>query len=148
MSSVNGVPEGYHSVQPYLMFESSVAAIAFYAAAFGATERLCMKGADGRVGHAEIQVGDCCIMMADENAAIGAFGPAHYGGSAVSLLIYTADCDAMYRQALTAGAQSVREPADQPYGDRMCGIKDPFGYTWHIATHIRDVSKEELEQIR
>ncbi|NYF80109.1 VOC family protein [Granulicella arctica] len=147
MSSVSAIPEGHHSVQPYLIFKDTVAAIAFYVKAFGATEKLCMKGPEGRVGHAEISIGDSRIMMADENAAMGAFSAEHYGGSPVSLLIYTEDCDAMYAQAVAAGAASLREPADQPYGDRMSGVKDPFGYQWYIATHILEISKEDLERI-
>ncbi|MGI8990777.1 MAG: VOC family protein [Bryobacteraceae bacterium] len=144
--SVKPVPDGYHSIQPYLMMVGVAEAIEFYKKAFDATERLCMKQKDGRVAHAEIEIGDSCIMMADENASMEAFAPAHYGGSPVSLLIYTKDCDAMYRQAIAAGAKSVREPADQPYGDRMSGVSDPFGYKWWIATHIKDLSKEELEK--
>ncbi|HEX4022507.1 MAG TPA: VOC family protein [Acidobacteriaceae bacterium] len=144
--SVKAIPDGYHSVQPYLIFNGAAEAIEFYKKAFGATERLCMKGPDGRVGHAEIEIGDSCIMMADEHPQIGAFSPTHYGGSPVSIMIYAKDCDAMYRQALAAGAASQREPADQFYGDRMAGVKDPFGYQWYIATHIKDVSKEELEK--
>jgi PhnB protein len=128
------------------MIDRAAKAIEFYKKAFGATERLCMKQPDGRVGHAEIQIGDSCIMMADENPQIEAFAPAHYGGSPVSLLIYTEDCDRMFRQAIAAGAKSEREPADQFYGDRMAGVQDPFGYKWFIATHIKDVSKEELEK--
>ena len=143
--TTQGIPDGYHSVQPYLMFDEAAKAIEFYKNAFGASERLCMKKKDGRVGHAEIQIGDSCIMMADESAEMDAFPPVHFGGSPVSLLIYTEDCDAMYRQALEAGAKSVREPADQPYGDRMAGVLDPFGYKWWIGTHIKDLSKEELE---
>ena len=144
--SVKPIPDGYHSVQPYLMINGAAKAIEFYKKAFGATERLRMKQPDGRVGHAEIQIGDSCIMMADENPKIEAFAPAHYGGSPVSLLIYTEDCDQMYHQAIAAGANSVREPTDQFYGDRMAGVQDPFGYSWFIATHIKDVSKEELEK--
>jgi PhnB protein len=145
--AVKTTPDGYHSVQPYLQFNGAAEAIEFYKKAFGATEVLCMKQKDGRVGHAEIQIGDSRIMMADENAEIEAFAPPHYGGSPVSLLIYTEDCDATYRQALAAGAKSVREPADQPYGDRMSGVQDPFGYKWWIATHIKDVSTEEMEKL-
>lgn len=144
---VKPIPDGYHTIQPYLMIDGAVEAIEFYKKAFGATERLCMKQKDGRVGHAEIQIGDSCIMLADENAQMEAFAPGHYGGSPVSLLIYTEGCDAMYHQAIAAGAKSVREPADQPYGDRMAGIRDPFGYQWYIATHIKDLSKEELEKL-
>lgn len=143
---VKPIPDGYHSVQPYLMIDGAAAAIEFYKEAFGATERLCMKQPDGRVGHAEIEIGDSCVMMADENEQLQAFSPTHYGGSSVSLLIYSEDCDALYRRAIAAGAKSEREPADQFYGDRMAGVLDPFGYKWFIATHIKDVSKEELEK--
>ncbi len=144
--SVRPIPDGYHSIQPYLMFRGAAKAIEFYKKAFGATERLCMKREDGLVAHAEIQIGDSCIMLADENAEIGAYAPAHYGGSPVSLLVYSVDCDATYKQAIAAGAKSEREPADQFYGDRMAGVEDPFGYKWFIATHIKDMSREELEQ--
>ena len=144
--TVKPIPDGYHSVQPYLMIDGVAKAIEFYKKAFGATERLCMKQPDGRVGHAEIEIGDSCIMMADENPEIKAFATTHYGGSPVSLLLYTEDCDAMYKRAIAAGAKSEREPADQFYGDRMSGVLDPFGYKWFIATHIKDVSKEDLEK--
>jgi PhnB protein len=144
MSTPNPVPAGYHSIQPYLMLKSCTEAIAFYAKVFGATERLCMKSADGRVGHAEIQIGDSVIMMADEHPQIEAFSPEHYGGSPVSIMVYVEDCDATYNKAVAAGAKSLREPSDQFYGDRMSGVLDPFGYKWWIATHIKDVSSEEL----
>jgi PhnB protein len=145
VSEVKPIPEGYHSVHPYLIFKRSPEAIAFYVKAFGAEEKLRMQDAKGQVSHAEIQIGDCCIMMADEVPHMDAFCPEHYGGSPVSLLIYTEDCDAMFKQALAAGATILREPADQPYGDRMSGVGDPFGYKWWIATHIKDVSLEELQ---
>ena len=123
---VKPVPDGYHSVQPYLIFDGAAKAIEFYRQAFGASETLCMKGPDGRIGHAELQIGDSIIMMADENPQMQAFAPPHYGGSSVSLLIYTEDCDAMYKHAVAAGAKGMREPADQFYGDRMAGVEDPF----------------------
>jgi PhnB protein len=144
--AVKPIPDGYHSVQPYLILNGAAKAIEFYKKAFGATERLCMKQPDGRVGHAELEIGDSCVMMADENPGMEAFGPAHYGGSPVSLLIYTEDCDRLYHQSIAAGAKSEREPADQFYGDRMAGVRDPFGYRWYITTHIKDVSKEDLEK--
>lgn len=144
--AVKPIPDGYHSIQTYLMIDGAAKAIEFYKKAFGATERLCMKQRDGRVGHAEIEIGGSVVMMADENAAIHSYAPPHYGGSPVSLLLYTKDCDAMYKRAIAAGAKSEREPADQFYGDRMAGVVDPFGYKWFIATHIKDVSKEELEK--
>ena len=140
MSQVKAIPDGYHSIQPYLMFKNCAEALVFYAKAFGAKEKLRMPNPDGRIGHAEIQIGDSIIMMADEAPQMEAFSIEHFGGSPVSLLIYTEDCDALYKQAIEAGATSMREPTDQPYGDRMAGIRDPFGYRWYIATHIKDVN--------
>jgi PhnB protein len=146
MSHVKPVPDGYHSVQPYLHYRNCADAMAFYAKAFGAEEKLRMAGGDGRIVHAEMRIGDSCIMMSDEFPAMDALSAEHYGGSPIGLMIYTEDCDGMYARALAAGATSTREPADQFYGDRVSGVKDPFGYRWWIATHIRDVSKEELEK--
>lgn len=145
MASVKPIPDGYHSVQPYLIVKGAADAVDFYKQAFGAKERLRMTK-DGRVQHAEIEIGDSCVMLADEHPEIGARSPEHYGGSPVSLMVYVADCDAVYAKALAAGAKNEREPADQFYGDRMAGVVDPFGYKWHLGTHIRDVSKEELER--
>ena len=140
------IPDGYHSVQPYLYLKNASDAIAFYAKAFGATERMRMANKDGRIGHAEINLGNSCIMMADENAAIGVYSPQHYGGAPMSLMIYVEDCDVIYQRAIAAGATSLREPADQFYGDRMAGVADPFGFDWYIGTHIKDVSLEEMKQ--
>ena len=140
------IPDGYHNVQPYLYFKNSAEAIAFYTKVFGATERMRMPGKDGRIMHAEISIGDSCVMLADENAAVGAYSPEHYGGAPMSLMIYVEDCDTTYKQALAAGAKSLREPADQFYGDRMAGVSDPFGFHWWIGTHIKDISMEEMMQ--
>ena len=145
--SAKPIPDGYHSIQPYLMFQDTRAAIDFYQRAFGAKERLCMKSSEGRIQHAEVEIGNSVLMMADENAAIEAWSITHFGGSPVSFLIYTEDCDAMHQRALAAGATSTREPADQPYGDRMAGVRDPFGYRWFLATHLRDLSQEELQAL-
>ncbi len=142
---VKPIPDGYHSIQPYLIIDNAAAAIDFYKKAFGAKERLRMER-DGRIGHAEIEIGDSCVMMADEHPEIGAYSPKHYGGSPVSLMVYVTDCDAVYKQALAAGATSDREPVDQFYGDRMAGVVDPFGFKWYLGTHIKDVSVEELQQ--
>jgi PhnB protein len=144
MALVKPIPDGYHSVQPYLMFKNCNEAIGFYRKAFGAREKFRMPDAQGRITHAEIEIGDSTIMMADESPQMDAFSVEHYGGSPVSLLLYTENCDALYNQAVTAGAKGIREPADQPYGDRMSGIADPFGYKWWIATHIKDVTVEEM----
>ena len=130
------IPEGYNFVQPYLMFVNAREAMEFYAKIFGATEKLCMTSPEGRIVHAEMTIGNSVVMMADENPAIEAYAAPHYGGSPVSLMIYVEDCDETYAEALAAGATSVREPADQPYGDRMAGILDPFGYKWWVAHSI------------
>jgi PhnB protein len=144
MPTPKSIPDGYHSIQPYLMLDNCAEAIAFDARAFGAHERFRMPGKNGRLSHAEIQIGDSVIMMADESPEMEAFAVKHFKGSPVSLLIYTEDCDTMHRQALAAGAKSLREPADQPYGDRMSGVQDPFGYKWWIATHIKDVDFTDM----
>jgi PhnB protein len=144
MPQVKPVPDGYHSVQPYLIFKDAAAAIAFYVEAFGATEKFRMASPGGGIAHAEILIGDSTIMLADEAPQMDAFSVEHFGGTPISLLIYTADCDAVYAQAMAAGALSLRAPEDQPYGDRMSGVRDPFGYKWYIATHIEDVSHQEL----
>ena len=133
MTQKRAIPEGYSNVQPYLMFVNTRQAIDFYAKVFGATEKLCMKTPEGRIVHAEIVIGNSVIMMADEHPEMGAFATAHYGGSPVSLMIYVEDCDTTYAGAVAAGATSLREPTDQPYGDRMGGVLDPFGYKWWIG---------------
>ncbi|MFL6426877.1 MAG: VOC family protein [Acidobacteriaceae bacterium] len=146
MAQVNPIPEGSHSVQPYLMFAGCDKAMQFYAKAFGAREVMRMKGPNGLVGHAEMQIGDSRMMMADENAQMHAYAVNHYGGSPISLMLYTENCDVMHTQALAAGAESLREPADQPYGIRMSGVRDPFGYTWWIGTQIAVISAGEIQE--
>jgi len=137
MADRNPVPDGYHSLQPYLYVQPASEAIAFYQRVFGARQRMAVQRADGSVQHAELEFGDSVLMLADGNPALDAYPPGHYGGSPVGLFLYTADCDAMYRAALAAGATTLREPADQPHGDRMAGVKDPFGYSWWLASRIR-----------
>lgn len=132
----------YNTLQAYLIIKDCAAAIEFYKNAFGASERMRMAGPDGRIGHAEIQIGDTTVMMADEHPEIEAFSPEHYGGSPVSLHFYADDCDEIYRRALAAGAKTVRQPADQPYGDRNAGVLDPFGYKWWIATRQKQSQAE------
>jgi PhnB protein len=127
------IPEGYHSLQPYLIFPDTAKAIAFYVAAFGGREKMRMQDGKGRIVHAEVVLGDSVAMMADEHPEIGAYSAEHYKGSPISLMLYVEDCDTTYKEALAAGASSLREPADQEYGDRMSGILDPFGYKWWIA---------------
>jgi PhnB protein len=145
MSAVKLIPDGYHSVQAYLHVRGAAEAIEFYKKVFGATERMRMAQPDGRIGHAEIEIGDSCVMLSDEFPERQIFSPVHYGGSGFSMMIYVANCDATYEQALAAGATSLRAPEDQFYGDRSAGVQDPFGFQWWLQTHIRDVSREELQ---
>ncbi len=141
---VKPIPAGYRSVTPYLAVRQASEAIEFYRRAFGAKERMRLTAPDGKVGHAELEIGDSVIMLADEAPAIDFRSPEAYGGSSVSLHLYVKDVDASFRKASAAGAKPVREVADQFYGDRSGSVRDPFGHVWHIATHTEDVSPEEI----
>jgi PhnB protein len=145
-TKVKPIPDEYHSVTPYLAVRGAAAAIDFYKKAFGAREMFRMPQPDGRIGHAEIQIGDSRIMLADEFPELGHLGPLARGGSSVSLMIYTEDCDAMVARAVSAGATLTRPVQDQFYGDRSGGVTDPFGHVWYIATHKEDVSPDEMEK--
>lgn len=142
--TVNVKPDGYHSITPYLITDDASAAIEFYKAAFGATELMRLPGPGGKVMHAEIKVGDSPVMLADEFPEMGIRSAKSFGGSPVSLMIYTEDVDAMFAQALAAGATEKKPLADQFYGDRSGTIEDPFGHSWTIATHTEDISPEEI----
>jgi PhnB protein len=137
MSDIFPPKDSYNTLQPYLIHKNCAEALEFYKIAFGATERMRMTQPDGRIAHAEIQIGDSCVMMADEHPAIGAFSPEHYGGSPVSLHFYADDCDRVFKQAVSAGGKPEREPADQPYGERMAGVIDPSGYKWYVASPVK-----------
>jgi PhnB protein len=139
---VRPIPDGYHSVTPYLIFSGASDAIAFYKAAFGASEVLRIGAPGGRVGHAELQLGGSRIMLADEHPEIGAT----IGGSPVSIHLYVEDVDAAVARAVAAGAKLIRPVADQFYGDRTGGIEGPFGYRWYIATHKEDLTAEEINR--
>ena len=140
------VPAGYHAVTPYLIVRNASAAIEFYKKAFGADEvhRLAMP--DGRVGHAEIRVGDSVVMLADEFAERGILSPAALGGTPVSLLLYVADADAVGARAVAAGAKVKRPVVDQFYGDRSGTFEDPFGHVWTIATRKENLTAEQIRQ--
>ena len=140
------IPEGYHSVTPYLIIKGAADAIDFYKKAFGAIELFRFPAPDGKIGHAEIKIGNSPIMLADEFAEMGYKGPQTLGGSAVSLMIYVEDVDTVFNQAVTAGATVKEALQDKFYGDRMGTVIDPFGHVWHLATHKEDVSTEELER--
>lgn len=146
--TVKPVPDGYHSVTPYLIIPAGRAkeALDFYARALGAREVMRMPRPDGGIAHAEIQIGDSRIMLADEAPQMDAHGPSHYGGSPITLHVYLQDVDATTKQATAAGATVVRPIEDQFYGDRTSFLQDPFGHKWNLATHVRDVSMEEMQQ--
>ena len=143
---VKPTPEGYHSVTPYLIVGGAADAIEFYKKAFGAVELFRMPSPDGKVGHAEIKVGDSPIMLADEYPDMGYKGPQSIGGSPVSLMIYVEDVDTVFKQAVDAGAIVKEALQDKFYGDRIGTVIDPFGHRWHLATHKEDVSPEEMER--
>jgi PhnB protein len=143
---VSPIPQGYHSVTPYLIVRNAAEAIRFYERAFGAKEHLRLASPDGKVGHAELKIGDSFVMLADEHPDYGAHSPETIGGSSVSLLLYVQDVDALFAQALHAGATEVRPVKDQFYGDRAGTVQDPYGHKWSIATHIEDVPQAEVER--
>jgi PhnB protein len=145
-SSVRPIPEGYHSVTPYLAVDGAARAIEFYKQAFGATEVMRMAAPGGKIGHAEIRIGDSRIMLADEYPDMGFRSPKAYGGSPVGLHLYVEDVDAVARQAVAAGAREVRPVKDQFYGDRTGSFEDPFGHVWHIATRKEELSPDELKR--
>lgn len=145
-SKVKPIPEGYYSVTPYLIFNDAGAAIEFYQQAFDATEVLRLAAPDGRIGHAEIMIGDSHVMLADEHPEMNARSVQSIGGSPVSFMLYVADVDAQVEQAVNAGAKLTRPVADQFYGDRTGGVADPFGYNWYLATHVEDIAPDELER--
>jgi PhnB protein len=142
---VKPVPDGYHTVTPYLIVKDAAAAIDFYKKAFGATEEMRMEMPGGKVGHAEIKIGDSRVMLADEFPEMGAKGPQSYGGTPVSLLLYVPDVDARFKQAIAAGGKETRPLKDQFYGDRSGTLTDPFGHTWTIASHVEDVPPAEMQ---
>jgi PhnB protein len=146
MGKAKPIPEGYHTATPYLIIKDAAQAIEFYKKAFGATEVVRFPQPDGRIGHAEIKIGDSHIMLADEFPEMGARSPQSIGGTPVSILLYVEDVDAQAKLAVAAGAKVVRPVKDQFYGDRSGSFEDPFGHEWHIATHVEDVAPEEMHK--
>jgi PhnB protein len=140
------IPDGYHSVTPYLILKGAAAAIDFYKRAFGATELMRMASPDGRIGHAEMKIGDSAIMLADEHPAMGYRSPQSLGGAGVSLMVYVERVDDVFRKAVAAGAKELQPVKDQFYGDRSGTLQDPFGHTWTIATHMEDIPPEEMRR--
>jgi PhnB protein len=139
------IPEGYHSVTPYLIVDDAKAAIDFYARAFGAEEKFRLPMGE-RIGHAEIKIGDSFIMLADEFPDMGHLGPKSRGGPTCSLMLYVEDVDTAFPKAIEAGATEQRPVEDQFWGDRMGTLVDPFGHQWSLATQVREVPPEEMQQ--
>jgi PhnB protein len=146
MAKVKPVPDGYSTVTPYLFVAGAANAIEFYKKAFGAEEHVRMDGPEGRIMHAELQIGDSRIMLSDANPDMGARDPKALGGTSISVLLYVDDVDAWAKRAQDAGIKVVRPVEDQFYGDRAGTFEDPFGHYWDIHTNIEEVSPEEMEK--
>jgi PhnB protein len=144
--AVKRVPEGYHTVTPYLIVVGAARAIEFYKKAFGATEIMRFPMPDGRLGHAEVKIGDSVVMLADEAPQMGVFAPQGEARPPVSLAMYVDDVDAVYKQAIAAGGKEIRPLTNQFYGDRSGTFADPFGHVWTVASHVEDVAPEEMER--
>jgi PhnB protein len=144
--NVKPIPDGYHTVTPYLIVRGAAEALDFYKRAFGAGETMRMAGPGGKVMHAEIQIGDSRIMLADEMPEMGFRSPASPGGAGTSILLYVNDVDTAANQAIAAGVKVLRPVQDQFYGDRSGTFADPFGHVWTIATHTEDLSLEEINR--
>jgi PhnB protein len=144
--TVKAVPEGYHAVTPYLICKGAAAAIDYYKNVFGASEMMRHAAPDGKIGHAEIEIGGSVIMLADEAPEVKALSPGTVGGTPVGLMLYVEDVDAVFKRALAAGATEIQPLEDKFYGDRGGTLLDPFGHMWMLATHKEDVSPEEMER--
>jgi PhnB protein len=143
---VDAIPDEYPRVMPYLHVDGAAEAIKFYEEVFGATERMRMPDPSGKIGHAELQLGDSVIMLADEYPDMGIRGPSAFGGTPVTISVYVEDVDEVFEKAIGAGAKSVRDLENQFYGDRSGQFEDPFGHRWSVASHVEDVPPEEMER--
>ncbi|MDQ3767697.1 MAG: VOC family protein [Actinomycetota bacterium] len=144
MASVKPIPDGYPQVTPYLCVDGAAAAIEFYSTVFGATERTRMPAPEGKIGHAELQIGDSVIMLSDEFPEMNMRSPKAIGATPVTLSVYVEDVDGVVERAVGAGATALGPVQDQFYGDRSGQFEDPFGHRWNVATHIEDVSEGEM----
>jgi PhnB protein len=140
------IPEGYHTLTPYLTFDDAAEAIDFYKSAFGANERMRMEAPGGKIGHAELEIGDSLLMLADAFPGSTTTPPSELGGTTAGVFMYVEDVDAVVKQAVDKGATVTMEVADQFWGDRFGSVKDPFGHSWSIATHVEDVPPEEMAE--
>ena len=146
MADVKPIPDGYPQVTPYLSIDGAEAAIEFYGKVLGARERMRMGAPEGKIGHAELELGDSLIMLSDPFSEMGVRGPKEIGGSPVTISVYVEDVDAVFDAALEAGATSLRPVENQFYGDRSGQFEDPFGHRWSVATHVEDVPPDEMEK--
>ena len=146
MADVKPIPDGYPQVTPYLCVDGAEAAIEFYENVLGARERMRMPAPGGKVGHAELELGESIIMLADEHPDMGVLSPKTVGGTPVTISVYVEDVDAVFDAAVAAGASSVRPVENQFYGDRSGQFEDPFGHRWSVATHVEDVPPDEMEK--
>jgi PhnB protein len=144
--TTKSIPDGYHSVTPYLIIKGAADAIDFYKRVFIATELMRMQSPDGKIGHAEIRIGDSAIMLADENPEMGHRSPQSLGGAGVSLMVYVDRVDEVFNRAVASGAKELQPVKNQFYGDRSGTLQDPFGHTWTVATHIEDVPPDEMRR--
>ena len=144
--AVDPIPQGYHTVTPYLTVDDGEAAIDFYRRAFGATERMRMGMPDGKLAHAELQIGDSIIMLSDPFPQASTKPPSELGGTTSGVFLYVEDVDASFRQAVDAGASVEAEPQDMFWGDRFGSLKDPFGHTWSLSTHKEDLTEQEIAE--
>jgi PhnB protein len=144
--AVKPIPEGYRSLTPYLIVREAARAIEFYQRALGAVERCRMAEPGGRIGHAELRIGDSVVMLADEYPEVGAVSPETLGGPGVTFLVYVENVDEAFARALSAGGRQLRPVKDQFYGDRTGSFEDPFGHHWTLATHVADVPSEEMQR--
>ena len=143
---VKAIPEGFHSITPYLVVQDGARAIEFYKRAFGAAEIMRMNGPDGNVAHAEIKIGDSIVMLGGSPANASLRSPQTLGGSTVSMFLYLENVDTVFGNALAAGAKQVQPPTDMYWGDRYGQLTDPFGHAWSLATHIEEVAPEEMSK--
>ena len=144
--AVKPIPEGYHTVTPYLTVDDAAGAIKYYKKAFGATERVRMDTPDGKVGHAELEIGDSLVMLSDPTPQATTRPPSELGGTSAGVFLYVEDVDAVVRRAVDAGGTVTMEVADQFWGDRFGSVRDPFGHEWSVATHVEDVPPEEMAE--
>jgi PhnB protein len=144
--AVKPIPDGYHSVTPYLAVEDAAAAIDYYKKVFGAKERVRMDAPGGKIGHAELEIGDALVMLSDALPQFSTRAPTELGATTVGIFLYVDDVDTVVKGAVDAGATVLMEVADQFWGDRFGTVQDPFGHLWSVATHVEDVPPEEIEE--